>query len=94
MNLFSPKNSMSSPLILGSNISCVHCALTFYSFGVFRLTDPPGLKTVLACRKPGLFHPHDVENIYTSALQKKDEQLAGHVVELSGLEFEVVDLRP
>ena len=57
------------------------------SWGAFRLTDPPGKKTVLTCQQPGLFHPHDVENIYTDALRP------GHVVEANGLEFEVVDLR-
>lgn len=58
------------------------------SWGVFRLTDPPGMKTVLNCHKSGLFHPHDVPNIYTDALKP------GHVFELPGLEFHVVDQRP
>lgn len=56
-------------------------------WGVYRLTDPPGKKAILACEKPGLFHPHDVEHIYTDALRP------GHVVEAKGLEFELVDLR-
>lgn len=56
--------------------------------GVFRLTDPPGLKTILGCRATGLFHPHDVDNIYCDATRP------GHVAELEGLEFELVDLRP
>lgn len=56
-------------------------------WGVYRLTDPPGKKTILGCDKPGIFHPHDVENIYTDALRP------GHVVEAKGMEFEVVDLR-
>jgi STAM-binding protein len=56
-------------------------------WGVFRLTDPPGKKAILSCEKPGIFHPHDVENIYTDALRP------GHVVEAKGMEFEVVDLR-
>lgn len=58
------------------------------NWGVFRLTDPPGLKTVLSCTKPGIFHPHDETNIYTDALRP------GHVFEAKGLEFETVDLRP
>lgn len=57
-------------------------------WGVFRLTDPPGLKTVLNCTQTGLFHPHAEENIYTGALRP------GHVFEVNGLEFETVDLRP
>ncbi|KAE8386408.1 hypothetical protein BDV23DRAFT_142320 [Aspergillus alliaceus] len=57
-------------------------------WGVFRLTDPPGLKTVLNCTQTGLFHPHPETNIYTEALRP------GHVFEAKGLEFETVDLRP
>ncbi|KIY03193.1 uncharacterized protein Z520_01660 [Fonsecaea multimorphosa CBS 102226] len=56
-------------------------------WGVYRLTDPPGKKTILSCEQPGIFHPHNVENIYTDALRP------GHVVEAKGMEFEVVDLR-
>ena len=61
--------------------------LTAPRWGVFRLTDPPGMKSVLNCTQKGLFHPHEVENIYTDALRP------GHVYEAKGLEFEVVDLR-
>ena len=57
-------------------------------WGVFRLTDPPGLKTVLNCTQTGLFHPHAETNIYTGALRP------GHVFEVNKLEFETVDLRP
>lgn len=56
-------------------------------WGVYRLTDPPGKKAILSCTKPGVFHPHDVENVYTDALRP------GHVVEVNRLDFEVVDLR-
>lgn len=56
-------------------------------WGAFRLTDPPGKKTILNCDQPGVFHPHAVENIYTDALRP------GHVVEAKGMQFEVVDLR-
>jgi STAM-binding protein len=57
-------------------------------WGVFRLTDPPGLKSVLNCTRTGLFHPHPETNTYTDALRP------GHVFEAKGLEFETVDLRP
>ncbi|RMD44807.1 hypothetical protein DV735_g248, partial [Chaetothyriales sp. CBS 134920] len=56
-------------------------------WGVFRLTDPPGKKAILDCRNTGIFHPHAVDDIYTSALRP------GHVIELTELKFEVVDLR-
>ncbi|KAF1810575.1 hypothetical protein P152DRAFT_420461 [Eremomyces bilateralis CBS 781.70] len=58
------------------------------SWGIFRLTDPPGLKSILNCTRPGIFHPHEESNIYTDASRP------GHVCEASGLEYEVVDLRP
>jgi len=58
------------------------------SWGVFRLTDPPGMQSVLNCRQTGLFHPHAETNVYTDAIRP------GHVFEAFGLEFEVVDLRP
>lgn len=57
------------------------------SWGVFRLTDPPGMSAVSNCRKPGIFHPHDEPNIYTDALRP------GHVFEAEGLEFQIVDMR-
>ncbi|KAL6721069.1 hypothetical protein ACLMJK_000169 [Lecanora helva] len=64
------------------------CAPSKGEWGVFRLTDPPGMKTVLNCTQTGLFHPHAESNIYTEALRP------GHVVEVDGLDFELVDLRP
>nr|OQO17700.1 hypothetical protein B0A51_14155 [Rachicladosporium sp. CCFEE 5018] len=56
-------------------------------WGIFRLTDPPGLPAVLGCHQRGLFHPHDESNLYTDALRP------GHVVEGPGLKFETVDMR-
>ena len=64
------------------------CAPSKGDWGVFRLTDPPGMKTVLNCTQTGLFHPHAESNIYTDALRP------GHVYEAKGLEFDLVDLRP
>ena len=72
-------------------LSCTrgaHADGVLYRWGVFRLTDPPGIKAVLDCRKPGLFHPHDETHLYTDALRP------GHVFEAAGLDFAVVDLRP
>ena len=66
----------------------VVCAPSKGDWGVFRLTDPPGMNTVLNCTQTGLFHPHAESNIYTDALRP------GHVYEAKGLEFDVVDLRP
>ncbi|KAF2278331.1 uncharacterized protein EI97DRAFT_456749 [Westerdykella ornata] len=58
------------------------------SWGIFRLTDPPGKQTILNCNQPGIFHPHAVDNIYTEAVKP------GHVVELANAPLEVVDMRP
>ena len=56
-------------------------------WGVYRLTDPPGKMAILQCEKPGIFHPHDVDNLYTDAMRP------GHVMEISGMDFDIVDLR-
>ncbi|OJD15401.1 hypothetical protein AJ78_04333 [Emergomyces pasteurianus Ep9510] len=74
-------------VMLAESIAIVCAPSKDPDWGVFRLTDPPGLKSVLACTQPGLFHPHAETNIYTDALKP------GHVFEAKGLEFEVVDLR-
>lgn len=75
-------------VMLPESIAIVCAPSKTPDWGVFRLTDPPGLKHVLGCTRTGLFHPHDETNIYTEALRP------GHVVEATGLEFETVDLRP
>ncbi|KMP06023.1 STAM-binding protein [Coccidioides immitis RMSCC 2394] len=74
-------------VMLAESIAIVCAPSRTPDWGVFRLTDPPGLKTVLACTKQGLFHPHEETDIYTDALRP------GHVFEAKGLEFETVDLR-
>lgn len=58
-------------------------------YGVFRLTDPPGLQAIRNCRQSATFHPHEEGNIYTDADSKQ-----GHVIQHDALKFEVVDLRP
>ncbi|KAM5432849.1 putative ubiquitinyl hydrolase 1 [Microsporum canis] len=74
-------------VMLSESIAIVCAPSHEPSWGVFRLTDPPGLKSVLNCTRPGLFHPHDETDIYTDALRP------GHVFEAKGLDFETVDLR-
>ncbi|KAF8513233.1 hypothetical protein JB92DRAFT_2721809 [Gautieria morchelliformis] len=54
--------------------------------GIFRLTDPPGLKTILKCEKKAAFHPHPEVPIYTDADK-------GHVVWAEKATLEIVDLR-
>ncbi|KAF9184244.1 hypothetical protein BGZ51_002449 [Haplosporangium sp. Z 767] len=56
-------------------------------YGVFRLTDPPGLQVITNCRQTQLFHQHPGENdIYTDACDQ------GHV-ELKDIDLDIVDLR-
>ncbi|KAJ7504777.1 hypothetical protein B0H11DRAFT_1980751 [Mycena galericulata] len=55
------------------------------SFGIFRLTDPPGLQTVLQCTAKQAFHPHPDVPIYTDADK-------GHV-QMREAALEIVDLR-
>lgn len=57
-------------------------------WGVFRLTDPPGVGAIKACSKPGIFHPHDETRLFTDVLGRP-----GHVIEHEALRFETVDLR-
>ncbi|KAF9555501.1 Mov34-domain-containing protein [Agrocybe pediades] len=55
------------------------------NFGIFRLTDPPGLDIVLNCEAKEAFHPHPDEPIYTDADK-------GHV-QMKDAALEIVDLR-
>ncbi|KAL1958940.1 hypothetical protein VTO42DRAFT_3493 [Malbranchea cinnamomea] len=73
--------------MLAESIAIVCAPSKDPDWGVFRLTDPPGLKSVLSCTQTGIFHPHGDSNIYTDALRP------GHVFEAPGLEFDTVDLR-
>ncbi|KAH7929023.1 Mov34-domain-containing protein [Leucogyrophana mollusca] len=55
------------------------------NFGIFRLTDPPGLQTILSCNAKEAFHPHPDLPIYTDADK-------GHV-QMKDVPLEIVDLR-
>ncbi|KZP20354.1 Mov34-domain-containing protein [Athelia psychrophila] len=55
-------------------------------FGIFRLTDPPGLETILHCQDKEAFHPHPDVPIYTDADK-------GHI-QVRDIPIEIVDLRP
>ncbi|CAO3649247.1 unnamed protein product [Mucor fragilis] len=56
------------------------------NFGIFRLTDPPGLDVISNCKKTPAFHPHPDLPIYTGA------ENGGHV-RTAAYEFTVLDLR-
>ncbi|KAH0609434.1 uncharacterized protein H6S33_012920 [Morchella sextelata] len=74
-------------LMLRESIAIVCAPRHEPSWGVFRLTDPPGVKTIMNCRQKGLFHPHEERSVYTDAMRP------GHVCEVREMGFDVVDLR-
>ncbi|KAK4051125.1 hypothetical protein OIO90_004866 [Microbotryomycetes sp. JL221] len=57
------------------------------SVGIFRMTDPPGLETIVKCDVQGLFHPHPDLPIYTDV-----DPSYGHC-RIKNIPFESVDLR-
>lgn len=57
------------------------------NLGVFRLTDPEGIRVITNCREPGLFHPHPPGELYCDAYPN------GHVSYSDDIKFKVVDLR-
>lgn len=59
------------------------------SWGIFRLTDPPGIEIIKKCKQSSTFHPHDepASVIYKTAYNP------GHITKTSGLPFTVQDLR-
>ncbi|TQV92965.1 endosome-associated ubiquitin isopeptidase (AmsH) [Cordyceps javanica] len=65
------------------------CAPKFKpSYGIFRLTHPPGLNHILDCKQTSTFHPHSIDNLYCET-----EHPTGHVYESDKLPFYVQDLR-
>jgi STAM-binding protein len=57
------------------------------SYGIFRLTDPPGVDIIKKCRKASTFHPHGESDLYKNAYNP------GHIVVKDNLPFETKDLR-
>jgi len=55
------------------------------NFGIFRLTDPPGLQAISECDVRNAFHPHPERPIYTDADREH--------VQIRDLALEIVDLR-
>ncbi|CAK7271495.1 hypothetical protein SEPCBS57363_004649 [Sporothrix epigloea] len=77
-------------IMMDESIAIV-CAPTHEpSWGIFRLTNPPGLPYIGGCRKAGAFHEHDLKphEIYTEA-----KNPPGHVFVVPGIDYTVADLR-
>ncbi|TWU75931.1 hypothetical protein ED733_006294 [Metarhizium rileyi] len=65
------------------------CAPRFSpSYGIFRLTHPPGLDHILDCRQSETFHQHSIDNLY-----RETEHPDGHVYESEKMPFNIKDLR-
>ncbi|KAI9468078.1 MAG: hypothetical protein EXX96DRAFT_591839 [Benjaminiella poitrasii] len=73
-------------LMLPEAIAIVCAPTQKPNFGIFRLTDPPGLDVISNCKRQPAFHPHPDLPIYTSAGD------GGHV-RISDYDFEILDLR-
>ncbi|CEP14054.1 hypothetical protein [Parasitella parasitica] len=73
-------------LMLPEAIAIVCAPAQSPNFGIFRLTDPPGLDIISNCKKAPAFHPHPDLPIYTSAEN-------GSHVTTADYYFEVLDLR-
>ncbi len=61
------------------------------SFGIFRLTNPPGLPHLLKCQQTDTFHQHSVPS---DELYREAAHPPGHVYETPRLDYRVHDLRP
>jgi STAM-binding protein len=57
------------------------------SWGVFRLTNPPGIDIIKSCPHSLSFHPHNEANLYKTAY------LPGHILIKDSLPFQLEDLR-
>ena len=77
----------------------------YCSFGIFRLTDPPGLETILSCTVRNAFHPHPDLPIYTVSISflnlalnvdgdtpLKQDADKGHV-QMREMSLEISDIR-
>ncbi|KAI3339476.1 hypothetical protein F4824DRAFT_45550 [Ustulina deusta] len=76
-------------VMLPESIAIVCAPTSNPSYGIFRLTNPPGLSHILGCTQSSTFHPHSIDNLYTEALHPP-----GHVYEHDSLDFYVQDIRP
>ncbi|KZS88008.1 JAB1/MPN domain-containing protein [Sistotremastrum niveocremeum HHB9708] len=56
------------------------------NYGVFRLTDPPGLSFILDCTASSSFHPHSQDHLYTDCD-------GTHVTLVEGIGLEICDIR-
>lgn len=52
-------------LTLPESIAIVCAPTQSPNFGIFRLTDPPGINYIGNCRDSRLFHPHEQDNLYS-----------------------------
>lgn len=86
---------LSYQLSISEAIAIVVAPTRTPNFGIFRLTDPPGLDTIEKCKKRG-FHSHglftDESSIYCDITSSTDRRKS-HVVIRNDLPLEVIDIR-
>lgn len=70
------------------DVRCYILTAGLIRYGIFRLTNPPGLDHILECKQSSTFHQHSIDNLYTDARHPP-----GHVYHSGQLEFSVEDLR-
>ncbi|KAF9237148.1 hypothetical protein BU15DRAFT_49158 [Melanogaster broomeanus] len=73
-------------LLLPESFAVVCAPGSTPSYGIFRLTDTTGMRTILDCSAKEAFHPHPDLPIYT------DADKGGHV-QMKDMPLEIVDLR-
>ncbi|KAL9709135.1 hypothetical protein Ac2012v2_007488 [Leucoagaricus gongylophorus] len=71
--------------MLPESVAVVCAPKSHPNFGIFGLTDPPGLSTILECEEKEAFHPHPDLPIYTDADK-------GHV-QMRDSALEIIDMR-
>jgi STAM-binding protein len=60
------------------------------NYGIFRLTDPPGMKIVSRCKAKQAFHPHPSNE---GSIYIEVQGINGHAKLLHDLRLRTIDLR-
>ena len=64
----------STPKYVKKNSCNIHT--NFPSYGIFHLTDPPGLKAILECKEKDAFHPPSrLTNIYCTYCNRSGDEI-------------------
>ncbi|KAJ4387280.1 hypothetical protein N0V93_007869 [Gnomoniopsis smithogilvyi] len=75
-------------IMMPESIAIVCAPRSEPAYGIFRLTNGPGLDYILNCTQASTFHQHAIDNLYTDARHPP-----GHVYHSNQLDFRTEDLR-